>query len=115
MITESKVRTVSGRAAAMSNGWFGLQAVGGDIGYGTRYIDRRQQLVWLGKNGGSRQAASYYLGIIDALNVDGVIGDLPAEVNAVRQELVDGDGWSEKWAQQGHADAQSWLSNPRSR
>lgn len=114
MITESKVRTVSDQAAAMSNGWFGLQAVGGDIGQGTRYIDGRQQLVWLGK-GASRQAASYYLGIVDALNVNGTIGDLPAGVNAVREELVSGDGWSERWASQGHADAQSWLSRQASR
>jgi len=117
MITEGKVRTVSDQAHAMSGGWFGLGGVGGDIGHGTRYIDSLQQIVWLGKNGGSRQAASYYIGIVDALNSDagGVIGDLPAEVNAVRAELVDGDGWSEKWATQGHNDAQSWLRNPRTR
>lgn len=114
MITESKVRTVSDQAAQMSGGWFGLQAVGGDIGHGTRYIDRRIQLVWQG-NGASRQAASYYLGIVDALNTDGTVGDLPADVNAVRQELVGGDGWSEKWASQGHADAQSWLNRQASR
>lgn len=114
MITENKVRTVSDHAAHMSGGWFGLAGIGGDIGHGTRYIDRRIQLVWQGK-GASRQAASYYLGIIDALNVDGVIGDLPAGVNAVRAELVDGDGWSEKWASQGHADAQSWLNRQASR
>lgn len=114
MITERKVRTVADHAGAMSGGWFGLQAVGGDIGYGTRYIDQNRQLVWLGKNGGSRQAASYYIGIIDALN-PGVIGDLPAEVNAVRAELVSGDGWSERWASEGHADGNAWLSNPRTR
>ena len=116
MITEGKVRTVSDQARAMSGGWFGLQAVGGDIGHGTRYIDSVQQLVWQGRNG-ARQAASYYLGIVDALNSDAgaVTGDLPAEVNAVRAELVDGAGWSEKCATQGHNDAQSWLRNPRTR
>jgi len=60
-ITQSLVREIADHAEKFTGGRFRMQAIGGDIGYGTRYIDGVEQLVWLGKHG-SREAAAYYIG-----------------------------------------------------
>lgn len=101
MFTEAKVKAISDHAKAISGGAFGLQAVGGDIGHGTRYIDGRRDTVWTGRRG-SREAASYYFGVIDALTLGDVDG-LPAPVAAIREELQ-GDGWDEDQYTRGYSD-----------
>lgn len=58
-ITESVVRRIADWAAEVSGGGVSLQAVGGDLGNGVRYIDGHKQLVWLGRTG-AREAAAYY-------------------------------------------------------
>jgi|SRR5581483_4132611 len=106
MFTQAKVRIISDYTKKVSGDVFGLQAIGGDIGNGVRYFDCREQLVWLGSRG-SREAASYYLGVIDAFN-PGIIGDLPADVLAVREEL-NGDRFSQAWYDRGMNTANYWL------
>lgn len=43
-----------------TEGQFKFGYTGGDLGYGSRYIDGIRQLVWLGSQGGRWCAASYY-------------------------------------------------------
>lgn len=107
MFTQKKVQTVSDCAKKFSGNVFGLQAIGGDIGSGVRYIDGREQLVWLGSRG-AREAASYYLGIADTYNVSGNRADLPPDVETVRDELI-GNGLNKQWYERGTSTAQSWL------
>lgn len=106
MFTQKKVSAVSDYAKRLTGNMFGLQGIGGDIGNGVRYIDGRQQKVWFGPRG-ARQAASYYLGVIDAFK-PGVIGDLPEEVNAVRAELI-GNGWNQGEYERGMDDAHGFM------
>lgn len=108
MFTQAKVRTVSDCARLLSGGVYGLQAMGASLGSGVRYIDGRRWMVWLGSRG-ARQAASYYLGVADAFN-PGVVGDLPEEVNAVRAELLNSNRLDHAWYNQGHSDANGFLS-----
>jgi hypothetical protein len=58
--TETVVRRAAEWARKVTGGKFTLQAVGGNIGHGVRYIDGVQQLVRLGRYG-AREAAAYYL------------------------------------------------------
>jgi hypothetical protein len=60
-VTPNVVHTIAAHAETFTDGAFRFQGVGGDLGYGARYIDGVRQLVWLGR-GGSRQAAAYYIG-----------------------------------------------------
>jgi len=65
---------------------FGLMGIGADLGHGARYIDRRQQQVWLG-GPGAREAIAYYYGVAEAAHVarDGSTDGMPqwlAEVGA---------------------------------
>lgn len=46
-------------------GW-GVQ-IGGDLGYGVRFIDNRRQLVTYGTKGGRSLALAYYVGQVGAL------------------------------------------------
>lgn len=102
--TKAKVETVSNHAKKLTGDRFGLSGIGGDLGNGVRYIDGRKQQVWFGSRG-ARQAASYYLGVIDAYN-PGEIGDLPGDVKAVRRLLLEpGGGWVQAQYDQGADDA----------
>lgn len=57
---EDAVQRASDWATEVTGGQFELGPVCGDIGYGTRYTDGVEQLVWLGRTG-AREAAAYYL------------------------------------------------------
>lgn len=59
--TQDVVRQHADWATRVTGDQFRLQGIGGDLGYGVRYIDGVRQLVWLGKYG-AREAAAYYLG-----------------------------------------------------
>lgn len=50
---------IAEEADRLTGGAVKMQAVGGDIGHGTRYIDGIEQLVWLGEQG-AQEAAVYY-------------------------------------------------------
>lgn len=53
--------------------YYGCLQVCGDIGHGTRYIASHRELMWLGR-GAARQAAAYYLGLIDAYRATAYLG-----------------------------------------
>lgn len=57
---EAAVQRAADWATEVTGGQFESGPIGGDIGYGTRYTDGIEQLVWQGTNG-AREAAAYYL------------------------------------------------------
>ncbi len=94
LINPNVVRQVAGYAKELTGGAFSMSGVGSDIGNGTRYIDGVSQLVWLGKNNGSRRACAYYYGAIETYHyaMGRVIMDLPEWLRDIRRELVIEDG-----------------------
>lgn len=58
--TQSVVLWAAAWAAETTGGTFKFGYVGGDLGYGTRYVDGVRHLVWLGRYG-AREATAYYL------------------------------------------------------
>lgn len=104
-ITQNLVTRMSDLVDDISDQKLGLQSIGGDIGYGTRYTDRRQQLVWAGKGAGVH-AAAYYHGIYEALT-DTAIGERPDWLRELGTELMNRSGF-EKWHNRGMADAYSF-------
>lgn len=59
-ITGKIVRHAAEWAERVTEGAFKGVQIGGDIGYGARYIDGVRMKVWLGRTG-AREAAAYYL------------------------------------------------------
>lgn len=59
--TGSVVTWAAEWASTVTNGAVRFGYVGGDLGYGVRYVDGVRQLVWLGRYG-AREATAYYLG-----------------------------------------------------
>lgn len=110
-ITQQKVQAVSDHAEKLSCGAFGLQAIGGDIGYGARYTDRRRDRPWTGPQA-ARRAACYYLGVIDAFDSGALVADLPQGVTAVRAALGTA-GWNQGEYETGAHDARRYQERQR--
>lgn len=60
-LTDNQFREITRYTRNFTSGNFRLQAIGGDLGHGARFIDGVRQLVWLGSEGGRWVAAAYYI------------------------------------------------------
>ncbi|WP_431881856.1 hypothetical protein [Micromonospora chalcea] len=109
-ITEHVVKAVSDHVkevttAMVGESWrMGLGYIGGSTGHGTRYVDGRQQLVWLGARE-APQAAAYYYGVAVAAETarGGNADSLPDWLQSIGAEV-----WQEqKWINRGAADFRS--------
>jgi dihydrodipicolinate synthase/N-acetylneuraminate lyase len=117
-ITAGTVETIAAAAETFTDGQFRYQATGTDIGHGARYIDgKRADLTWLGKNGGSSQAAAYYIGgMLGWAKASGtMIPDDVRELCQAAQALYAKRANAPYWEEQGRKDAAGRYEVRRSR
>jgi len=89
--TEAVVKAVSAEAAALTNDTFRLGNIGCDVGYGVRYIDDVQQLVWLGRTGAWEAAAYYAAAALEWASAEqnSATPSLPENIAAVVTDMDD--------------------------
>jgi len=97
---------------------FGFQ-MGGDLGYGMRFIDDNRQQVIFGRNGGRALVAGYYLGILEYTLRMRKITMTDAETDAMQRltwdmyamnERKQGGMNSADWKIEGQCVAEAWFS-----